>query len=111
MIAASAGVKVMVATKPVDFRNGADGRPEIVFPARLFLQTETGEWEQAAALHYEMCPFQGQNDKRLAYRERFEFRSDKPKLQTGPVQFALIISICRLRCASKEIILAESASV
>ena len=51
MIAASAGVKVMVATKPVDFRNGADGRPEIVFPARLFLQTETGEWEQAAAVH------------------------------------------------------------
>ena len=25
MIAASAGVKVMVATRPVDFRKGADG--------------------------------------------------------------------------------------
>ena len=30
MIAASAGVKVMVATKPVDFRNGADGLAALV---------------------------------------------------------------------------------
>jgi transposase len=30
MIAASAGVKVMVATKPVDFRKGADGLAALV---------------------------------------------------------------------------------
>lgn len=30
MIAASAGVKVMVATKPVDFRRGADGLAALV---------------------------------------------------------------------------------
>ena len=30
MIVASAGVKVMVATKPVDFRNGADGLAALV---------------------------------------------------------------------------------
>ena len=30
MIAASAGVKVMVATKPVDFRKGADGLDALV---------------------------------------------------------------------------------
>ena len=30
VIAASAGVKVMVATKPVDFRNGADGLAALV---------------------------------------------------------------------------------
>jgi transposase len=30
MIAASAGVKIMVATKPVDFRKGADGLVALV---------------------------------------------------------------------------------
>jgi transposase len=30
MIAASAGVKIMVATKPVDFRKGADGLAALV---------------------------------------------------------------------------------
>jgi transposase len=30
MIAASAGVKIMVATKPVDFRKGADGLATLV---------------------------------------------------------------------------------
>jgi hypothetical protein len=48
------------------------------------------EWEQAAALHYEMCISKAKMANGQLAANVLNFASDKPKLQTGPVQLALI---------------------
>ena len=47
-------------------------------------------WEQAAAFHYEMCLSKAKMTNGQLAANVLNFASDKPKLQTGPVQLALI---------------------
>jgi hypothetical protein len=48
------------------------------------------EWEQAAALHYEMCLSKAKMTNGQFAENVLNFARDKPKLHTGPVQLALI---------------------
>jgi hypothetical protein len=47
-------------------------------------------WEQAGALHYEACLSKAKMSNGQLAANVLNFVSDKPKLQTGPVQLALI---------------------
>jgi hypothetical protein len=47
-------------------------------------------WEQAAALHYETCLSKAKMTNGQLAANVLNYAKDKPKLQTGPVQEALI---------------------